>query len=322
MVGGIATIVAGVGLIGLAAISPKKTATVQQSSPSASPSPEVAQPAQTAKETCGDSGSAADWYPVFIDGGNLGEIQAKFCKDAIAKTREKTGKPTVQLASFSDRSRAEEFARSVSGDVGESYRVATQEKSVEKTVDKPESAPTETEDSKPQTEEDQFVQTLASRAKSTSARDGVVVMGYNIYRQRGIFWYRRIRTADSVVSATTDVHILLKGVAIKDGYPWDYSTISDMAEAIVGGMYQWDRAHPGDLDGQPIASQAPTQQFAEVQVIDPLSNCRGNADKQSSVETVYKSKTSLKINTELVNEDWYFVPNDRCFIHRSQISFN
>ncbi|MBN8564524.1 MAG: hypothetical protein J0L70_28740 [Leptolyngbya sp. UWPOB_LEPTO1] len=114
------------GGIGIAANNGSKTSptsTTNQAPISAKPSP-TDNPAQVAKETCGDSGSADNWYPVFIDGGNLAEIQAKFCKDAIAKTREKNGKPTVQLASFSDRTRAEKFAKSVGGEVGEAYSVA------------------------------------------------------------------------------------------------------------------------------------------------------------------------------------------------------
>lgn len=73
---------------------------------------------ETAKETCGDPPDAnATWYAVFIDGGNLNEIHRRFCKDAIAVNRQDSGKASIQVASFSDRARAEAFARSVNGEV-------------------------------------------------------------------------------------------------------------------------------------------------------------------------------------------------------------
>jgi hypothetical protein len=72
---------------------------------------------ETSRETCGDPPSAgATWYGVFIDGGNLDEIHQKYCKDAIAITRQNSGKASIQVASFSDRGRAEDFARRVSGE--------------------------------------------------------------------------------------------------------------------------------------------------------------------------------------------------------------
>ncbi|BAY53705.1 hypothetical protein NIES2135_05150 [Leptolyngbya boryana NIES-2135] len=73
---------------------------------------------ETSKETCGDPPDAsATWYAVFIDGGNLNEVHRRFCKDAIAVNRQDSGKASIQVASFSDRARAEAFAKSVSGEV-------------------------------------------------------------------------------------------------------------------------------------------------------------------------------------------------------------
>jgi hypothetical protein len=75
------------------------------------------------RDTCGDRSTAtptATWYPVFIDEGNLEEIRRKYCADAIAiQNRGKTGKPSVLVASFTDRSRAEAFAQAVGGEVDE-----------------------------------------------------------------------------------------------------------------------------------------------------------------------------------------------------------
>ncbi|WP_199318567.1 hypothetical protein [Leptolyngbya sp. FACHB-541] len=73
------------------------------------------------RSTCGDSSSGSDdtWYPVFVDSGNLESIRNSYCADAVATKREDTGVETVQLASFTDRSRAEEFASAVKGEIGQ-----------------------------------------------------------------------------------------------------------------------------------------------------------------------------------------------------------
>ncbi|MBD1847612.1 hypothetical protein H6F89_30280 [Cyanobacteria bacterium FACHB-63] len=93
--------------------SPSPTSTTQASGSSPGSSFD-----ETAKETCGDPPDAsATWYAVFIDSGNLNEVHRRFCKDAIAATRQDSGKASIQVASFTDRSRAEAFARTVNGDV-------------------------------------------------------------------------------------------------------------------------------------------------------------------------------------------------------------
>ncbi|WP_199313411.1 hypothetical protein [Leptolyngbya sp. FACHB-671] len=96
------------------------------SSPSNQPEEEVeaelaSNPFNFPRATCGDSSSGSDdtWYPVFVDGGNLESIRSSYCADAVATKREDTGVETVQLASFTDRSRAEEFASAVKGEVGQ-----------------------------------------------------------------------------------------------------------------------------------------------------------------------------------------------------------
>jgi len=90
--------------------------------PSVSPSPE---PSVTAPATCGDQdGRGLSWYPVFINNANLGQIQRDYCQDAIAKTRD-DGTPTVQVASFTERSKAEAFAKKVGGDVGQPYQMGS-----------------------------------------------------------------------------------------------------------------------------------------------------------------------------------------------------
>ncbi|MBN8563536.1 MAG: hypothetical protein J0L70_23640 [Leptolyngbya sp. UWPOB_LEPTO1] len=89
---------------------------------------------ETSKETCGDPPDAnATWYAVFIDGGNLNEVHRKYCKDAIAVNRQDSGKASIQVASFSDRARAEAFAKSVSGEVSRyEPKVATSDASESK----------------------------------------------------------------------------------------------------------------------------------------------------------------------------------------------
>ena len=100
--------------------SPKPTETLP--SPEASPSPLITSyKFEFPQASCGDSsakpGSA---FPVFIDNKPLKEIRSKYCTDAYpVSKRQKTGKPSVQVASFTDRQKAEAFAKEVGGEVGE-----------------------------------------------------------------------------------------------------------------------------------------------------------------------------------------------------------
>jgi len=73
------------------------------------------------KESCGDSSSddKATWYPVFINNGNVQEIRKKLCADAVLTTRTDTNTPAVQVASFTTRKSALEFAKAVAGEVGQ-----------------------------------------------------------------------------------------------------------------------------------------------------------------------------------------------------------
>jgi hypothetical protein len=84
-------------------------------------STEIASSFSFPQASCGDklTGGGDTWYPVFIDGSNIGEIRTKYCADAVATKRKDTGVETVQLASFTSRERALEFAKAVGGDVGE-----------------------------------------------------------------------------------------------------------------------------------------------------------------------------------------------------------
>jgi len=72
------------------------------------------------QNSCGNRSNNPDeiWYPVFVDGGNLDSIRSKLCRDAFSTFRRKTGKPTVQVASFTNYNRALEFAKAVGGEVG------------------------------------------------------------------------------------------------------------------------------------------------------------------------------------------------------------
>jgi chemotaxis protein histidine kinase CheA len=75
---------------------------------------------QFPQDSCGDKSTDSNntWYPVFVNGGNLDEIQQKYCKDAINATRQ-TGEKAIQVASFTSGSKAQRFAKAVGGEVGE-----------------------------------------------------------------------------------------------------------------------------------------------------------------------------------------------------------
>ena len=78
--------------------------------------------------SCGeqDPGGTNAWYPVFIENteNNLSLVRNQFCQDSIQKYRQKREKTSIQVASFVNRAKAEEFSRLMqnnlgSGEVGE-----------------------------------------------------------------------------------------------------------------------------------------------------------------------------------------------------------
>ncbi|NHC36895.1 DUF2511 domain-containing protein [Scytonema millei] len=70
--------------------------------------------------SCGDreAGAEGSEVAVFIDYGDLAVLRRYYCADAFSTTRTETGKYTVQLASFSERQKALEFAKAVGGEIG------------------------------------------------------------------------------------------------------------------------------------------------------------------------------------------------------------
>jgi hypothetical protein len=77
---------------------------------------------------CGDAQSPSKtWYPVFIDGGDLTQVQQQFCRDAIRTIREDTSVRSIQVGSFSNRERAAHFAQVVGGEVGQPTLPAEQQ---------------------------------------------------------------------------------------------------------------------------------------------------------------------------------------------------
>ncbi|WP_088892770.1 SH3 domain-containing protein [Leptolyngbya ohadii] len=82
---------------------------------SASPGAEFTFP----QTSCSDRESTptSTWYPVVVKGGNLDEIRAKFCQDAISTIQAITGEPMIQVASFTDYEKAQRFAQLVGGTV-------------------------------------------------------------------------------------------------------------------------------------------------------------------------------------------------------------
>ena len=82
-------------------------------------------------DSCGDfdSPSVDTWYPIFIknDSGNLNKIKSRFCRDAFPKQREKLNRVDIQVASFRNPEKAEEFAELMrsqfgSGEIGQPSR--------------------------------------------------------------------------------------------------------------------------------------------------------------------------------------------------------
>lgn len=86
--------------------------------------------AQFPQSNCGDSPPTdsvqTQFYPVFIEysQNNLQRVKLNFCADAYKTTRKDTGEVAIQVASFTNRSRAELFSDFIksklgSGDVGQ-----------------------------------------------------------------------------------------------------------------------------------------------------------------------------------------------------------
>ena len=65
--------------------------------------------------SCGDSnpGGTNTWYPVFITNSkaNLFLVRRDYCRDAFAKYRKEKGITSIQVASFLDLKKAEQFAQ-------------------------------------------------------------------------------------------------------------------------------------------------------------------------------------------------------------------
>jgi hypothetical protein len=79
--------------------------------------------------SCGDKdpGGTNSWYPVYVENTeiNLNLIKSNYCRDAILKYREEKEIQSIQVASFLDQIKAQEFADLMqaeigSGEVGES----------------------------------------------------------------------------------------------------------------------------------------------------------------------------------------------------------
>jgi hypothetical protein len=64
--------------------------------------------------SCGDKdpGGANSWYPVYVmnTAKNLNRLKFNYCRDAIIKYREEETIKSIQVASFLDQSKAQEFA--------------------------------------------------------------------------------------------------------------------------------------------------------------------------------------------------------------------
>jgi uncharacterized protein YgiM (DUF1202 family) len=71
------------------------------------------------QSSCGDQAASPSesWYPVYVDNSDLSQIRSKYCKDAVSVVRDKTGVPSVQVASFTTYGKAQRFATAVGGEV-------------------------------------------------------------------------------------------------------------------------------------------------------------------------------------------------------------
>ncbi|NJN05082.1 MAG: hypothetical protein HC816_22935 [Leptolyngbyaceae cyanobacterium RM1_1_2] len=108
---------------------PNATATYSQSpSPSASPAP--SSQFTFPMTSCGDQAAepSDSWYSVFIDGASLDDIRTRYCGDAVSVTRAKSGKPTVQAASFTSYARALTLAKAIGGVVEQATAASEKQK--------------------------------------------------------------------------------------------------------------------------------------------------------------------------------------------------
>ena len=71
------------------------------------------------QSSCGDQAASPSesWYPVYIDKSDIAQIRSRYCKDAVSVVRDKTGVPSVQVASFTTYGKAQRFALAVGGEV-------------------------------------------------------------------------------------------------------------------------------------------------------------------------------------------------------------
>lgn len=85
--------------------------------PQPSPSPSQTAQFNFPLGTCGEQSSqpSGTWYSIFIDNGDVNQIRSRYCGDAISTTREKSGTPTVQVASFTSYAKALALAKAVGG---------------------------------------------------------------------------------------------------------------------------------------------------------------------------------------------------------------
>ncbi|HEY9639682.1 MAG TPA: SH3 domain-containing protein [Coleofasciculaceae cyanobacterium] len=97
------------------AVSPSASATISPATVASSTSSEFSFP----QTSCGDQASSPSetWYPVYIDKGDIAQIRSRYCKDAVSVIRDKTGVPSVQVASFTSAGKAQRFAAAVGGEV-------------------------------------------------------------------------------------------------------------------------------------------------------------------------------------------------------------
>ncbi len=105
--------------------------TISPSSPIPTASSNEFDTAQFPQANCGDSlltssATPTQFYPVFIEysESNLKKVKSNFCVDAYRKIRSDTNNVAIQVASFTNRSRAELFSNFLkrklgSGDVGQ-----------------------------------------------------------------------------------------------------------------------------------------------------------------------------------------------------------
>ncbi|MBD1850258.1 SH3 domain-containing protein [Leptolyngbya sp. FACHB-711] len=302
-------------------------------SPSASASPaEFSFP----QASCSDRETTptSTWYPVVIKGGNLDEIRAKYCQDAIGTIQAITGEPTVQVASFTSYEKAQQFAQLVGGTV-DAQPVAQASESPTPGINpstSPTASPTASPAASPSPQPSSATQATGSGTLNTA--DGSPI---------------NIRTSASVDAPVQEVGSSGESIQIlssssgSDGYTWyNVQTVAGVTGWVrgdlvsnsspTGGTTSDSAAQPSSIASAPNSttqpsanrptseaspetaqsSQSPNSQSSTLTASDPDAsiNVRASADIDAPVQTTAYAGDPVRIVDRTQGADgytWYSV---------------